>query len=150
MVKIINDRYDLLEFKNSNTYDFTNYEVIIITFDFSTKCTIKANKIICCNLTVPNINCTSLSSYCDINCQSIKASTIICNKLISKYIIANSIQAMEIKGFNSTSAFNISCNKILSLSIKCHYIKCDYCYTDFINAREDHIKYMYTFDEYTI
>ena len=34
MVKIINDRYDLLEFKKSNTYDFTNYEVIIITFDF--------------------------------------------------------------------------------------------------------------------
>ena len=150
MIKIINDRYELLEFKKSNIYDFTNYEVIIITFDFSTQDTIKANKILCCNLKALAIECTSLSSYNDIDCQSIKASTIICNKLISNYITANSIQAMEVKGLISTSAFNICCNKILSLNINCHYIKCDYCFTDFINAREDHIKYLYTFDEYCI
>lgn len=150
MIKIINDQYELLEFKKSNIYDFTSYEVVIITFNFCTQDIIKANKILCCDLTASNIICTSLSSYCDIDCQSIKASTIICNILMSNYITANTIQAMEVKGLISTSAFNISCNKILSLNIKCHYIKCDYCFTDYINTREQHIKHMYTFDEYCI
>ena len=150
MIKIINDIYELLEFKKANIYDFTSYDVIIITFNFSTQDIIKANEIVCCDLIASSITCTRLSSYCDINCQSIKASTIICNKLISNYITANSIQAIEIKGFINISAFNICCNKIVSYGIKCHYIKCEHCYTDYINAREQHIKYLYTLNEYRI
>ena len=150
MIKVINDRYELLEFKKSNVYDFTNYEVIIITFDFNTRCIIKANKILCYNLTALYINCTSLSSINNITCHTIKASTIICNNILSNNIKANSIQAIEIKAPISISVFNISCNSILSFDIKCQYIKCDKCFTDKLNAREQHIKQMYTFNEYCL
>ena len=66
MIKVINDRYELLDFKKSNVYDFTNYEVIIITFDFNTRCIVKANKILCCKLTASAITCNSISSLDDI------------------------------------------------------------------------------------
>ena len=150
MIKIFYDRYELLEFKKKNIYDFTSVDVIIIKFDFKTKCMIKANKILCCNLSASYISCTNISSIVDIACYSIKANNIICNNLISNYITANNVIAVEIKVPNNITSFSICCDTILSFDIACHYINCDKCYTDKLNAREQHIKHMYTFDEYCI
>ena len=150
MIKIFNDRYELLEFKKKNIYDFTSVDVIIIKFDFKTKCMIKANKILCHNLSASYISCTDISSIVDITCYSIKAINIICNNLIGNYVTANNIIAVEIKVSNNITSSSINCNTILSLEIRCHYISCDNCYTDFINDQEDHIKYLYTFDEYCV
>ena len=150
MIKIFNDQYDLLEFKKFNTYDFTKFDTIIIKFDFNTKCTIKANKIICLDLTALNIYCSIISSIGDINCNEIYANSLICNKLISNFVKSNNIEALEIKGIINISAFNIMCDNIVSFYINCHYINCDKCFTDNLNAREQHIKHMYTFDEYCI
>lgn len=150
MIKIFNDRYELLEFKKKNIYDFTSVDVIIIKFDFETKCMIKANKILCYNLSASYISCTNISSIIDIVCYSIKANNIICNNLIGNYITANNIIAVEIKVPNNITSFSICCDTILSLEINCHYIKCDKCFTNFINAREDHINYLYEFNEYCV
>ena len=150
MIKIFNDRYELLEFKKKNIYDFTEFDTIIIKFDLSTKCIIKANKIICLDLTALRIYSSIIYSIGDITCNEINANSLICNTLLSDYVKSNNIEALEIKGIINISAFNIMCDNILSFDINCHYINCDKCFTDKINAREQHIKHMYTFDEYCL
>ena len=150
MIKIINDRYELLDFKKSNIYDFTPFEVVIITFDYKTEDSIKANKIVCCKLEARHIICQNISSIDDIICNTIKSNIIICNKLLSDYVTSNDIQSIEINVVYNILSFNISCNTILSRHIVTHYIKCDNCYTNELNAREQHIKHMYSFNEYCI
>lgn len=150
MIKIFNEQSDLLEFKKSNIYDFTKFDTIIIKFDFSTKCIIKANKILCQELTASSISCSFISSSSNITCNSIKAISIICDSLLSNHVVTNNIEALEIKATNSISAYNIWCITILSLDIKCYHIKCYKCFTDYLNSQEDDIDYLYTFNEYCI
>ena len=150
MIKIFNEPCELLQFKKLKIYDFTEFDTIIIKFDFSTNYSIRANKIICLDLTALNIYCSIIYSIGDITCNEINSNSLICNKLLSDYVKSNNIEALEIRGIVNISAFNIMCDNILSFYINCHYINCDKCFTDNLNAREQHIKQMYTFDEYTI
>ena len=139
MVKIINEISDLLEIKKSNTYDLREFDTVIIKFDLSTKCTIKANRIVCCDLTAPYVSCHIITSIGNIVCNSIKANIIVCSNLLSDYIIANNIQAMAIKAPIDILSFNISCDTILSRDITSHYLKCNDCFTDNLNVQEQHI-----------
>lgn len=150
MTKVINEQFELFEFEKSNTYDLTAFDTVIIKFDLSTKYKIKANRIICCDLTASYVSCSSIYSIGDIVCYSIKANVIECRKLISTHVRSNNVQAIEIKGFIKITAFNISCDCISGLIITCHYLECIDCYTNELNVREQHIKHMYSFNEYCI